>query len=116
MSAQPAQQLFLEVEQFIAEGRALLDQGALMELAGLDEQVRILCDRVLQLSQEERLVYADKLQKLLGDLTALGETMAQKRDLIAEEIRGLSHHKKASTAYRVADSRDDFGERDEGDE
>jgi len=103
-----AQTLFDGIMQFIAESRELLESGAVMELAGLDDQVRSLCDAVLQLSQEERVLYADRLQHVLADLQILGEAMVTQRDLVAEEIRSISHHKKAASAYRVAEASDGY--------
>lgn len=99
-----AQDLFKNIELFVADSRALLGQGATVELAGLDEQVQNLCNQVLKLSQDDRLEYADLLQKLLGELTLLGEDMLKQKDAVANEIRYLSSHKKASVAYKVADA------------
>jgi hypothetical protein len=92
---QPAEELFDKIAQFIAESRTLLDAGAMIELAGLDDQVRVLGNAVLQLSQDERLQYADRLQQLLGDMNSLGDSMKAHRDRLSDEIRHLSQHKKA---------------------
>jgi hypothetical protein len=78
------EKLFNDIASFIDQSRSLLQQGALAELAGLDEQVRILCDAVLQLSQDERVRYADKLQELLGGLKSLGDEMVASRDKLAQ--------------------------------
>lgn len=110
-----AEQLFDEIERFIEESHAILESGAMMELAGLDDQVRSLCDAVLQLSQGERVTYADRLQKLLGDLKSLGDAMVVQRDQLADELRNVSQQKKAHKAYRVVDASDDYGNRDDED-
>jgi hypothetical protein len=108
-----AKKLFDDISQFIAESQALLEKGAMMELGGLDKNIKSLCDAVLKLSQEDRLKYADKLQGLYNDLTVLGEKLAAKRDSVATDIRHLADHKKALSAYHIADSRDGFGKKDE---
>lgn len=113
MIAKSTQILFDDIERFITESRALLKAGEMLEMQGLDEQVRTLCQTVLQLSQEERVAAADRMQHVLAELKALGESMTETRDNLAEEIRGLSTQKKAATAYKIADSRDDFGKRKE---
>jgi hypothetical protein len=112
--ANPTEALFDGIAQFIAESRALLDANKMLELSGLDDHVQSLCDAVLQLSQEDRLKYADRLQFLLGDLKALGDNMVEKREVLAEEMRHVSHHKKASTAYRVVEASDGYISDDEG--
>jgi predicted metal-dependent phosphoesterase TrpH len=109
----PPEQLFNDIAQFVTESRALLRDGAMMELAGLDERVKILCDAVLQISDQDRMRYASRLKDLLGELKALGDEMVAQRDQIAEEIRAVSSHKKANVAYRVTDASDNFGQRDD---
>lgn len=106
------QTLLDDVSRFIAESRGLLQSGAILQLAGLDRQVLTLCDAVLRLSQEERVRYADRLQELLGELKCLGDEMVVQRDLIADEIRGMPQHKKASVAYRKTDASDGYHEGD----
>ncbi len=115
MTRKAPEDLFNEIEQFIVESKAMLASGAMLEMYGLDDQVRSLCETVLQLSQEDRLACSERMQVLLAELKTLGEAMVANRDQLAEEIRGLSQQKKAVHAYKVADSRDDFGKRD-GDE
>jgi len=100
--------LFKEIETFISDSRALLQSGAIVELSGLDERVRIMCEAVLELSQSDRLEHADRLQQLLWGLGDLGETMGHYRDAMAEEIRHLSHHQKANVAYRTTENIDNY--------
>lgn len=110
-----AQKLFDDIAQFVEQSRELLKSGAMMELAGLDERVLLLCEEVLLLSQEERVQYGDKLQQLLGDLKSLGEEMTAQRDRIGAELNALPQHKKATVAYRVAEESDKY-KRDGGNE
>ena len=116
MIAKSTEILFSEISQFIAESRSLLDSGALMEMHGLDEQVRVLCEAVLQLSQEERVAASVPMQKLLTDLKKLGEDMVISRDKLADEVRQLSSQKKAAHAYKIVDASDSFGKRDDDEE
>ena len=108
-----AEKLFRDISQFIAESRAMLEAGAIMELAGLDDQVRMLCDAVLQLSQDERILYPDRLQELFNGLKLLGEEMEAQRDKLADEIRGVPQFKKASVAYRIVDASDGYKEEED---
>lgn len=107
------EELFDRINTFIEESRAMIREGAMMDVEGLDRKVKELCDMVLTLSQQERLQYADKLQTLLGDMGQLGEEMSQLRDRMGDEIRSLSKAKKAAVAYNVADSRDGYGKKKE---
>jgi hypothetical protein len=105
--------LFTKISSFVSESRELLKSDSMMDLQGLEARVQELCKLVLGLSQDDRIKYADKLQVLLGDIGKLGEEMASLRDVMANEIRSISKHKKANVAYKVADASDAFGKRDE---
>lgn len=105
--------LFKQIEQFIAESRHLLDEGALVELEGLDNQVRHMCQTVLELTPQERAAHADRMQQLLWSLNDLGEAMSHYRDAMAEEIRHLTQHKRANVAYRTSENIDNYHKKDE---
>lgn len=111
----PPKALFDEIARFVADSRSLLGEGAMMELAGLDERVRLLCEQVLTLSDDERAHYADLLADILGSLKTLGEDMKTQQDALVHEIRYLSSHKKANQAYKTADATDGFADKDKKD-
>lgn len=113
MIAKSTQNLLTEINRFITESRQLLDSGALMELQGMDDQVRELCERVLELPDEERFAAAEPMQQLLEDLKDLGDAMVRQRDQLAGEISSLTTQKKAATAYKIADASDSYGKRNE---
>ena len=100
------EQLFDDIAQFVAESRALLKKGAVMDLAGLDQRVMLLCEEALLLPQSERVRYAKQLQQLLNDLNALGKELEASRDAVAEEMRNTPQHKKAHVAYRKTEASD----------
>lgn len=99
------QELFGDVAKFVKNSRALLSEGADLELGGLDIQVQNLCAMVLQLSPEERNKHAGLLQELLCELKILGDDLLIRKEALAHEIRYLSSHKKASVAYKTADAK-----------
>lgn len=99
--------LFGDIEQYVSDSRALLKEGAMMELAGLENRVMLLCEEILLLSQDDRLQHADRLQRLMADLTALGEEIAAQRDAVGKELRNLPGHKKAHAAYKIVEKSDE---------
>jgi len=101
------EKLFKDIEQFVGDSRKLLQQGAMMELSGLENRVMLLCEEVLLLSQDERLQYSTRLQQLMTDLTALGEEITAQRDTVAEELRQLPNQKKAHAAYKITEAGDE---------
>ncbi len=112
MSVVPSpEKLFEDISTFITQSRELLEKGAVMELEGLDGEVKRLCEATLNLSKEQRAQYADKLQELLRSLTELGNELTQQRDQLASEIRGLTDYRKAHVAYSNADATDTFGKK-----
>jgi len=106
MSKRKPEEMFSDVARFIDESNALIGRGEFMQLAGLDEMVRKLCEEVLTLTPGEREQYADRMQELLVALQKLGETMVQMRDEVSRDINALASHQKANVAYRVAEASD----------
>lgn len=102
MSVKYPESLFDNISKFIAESRALLEQGALMELSGLETQVQALCEQVQNLSDQERMQYADRMQQLFADLKGLEDSMLAARDALGKDIRALGDRQKANVAYRSA--------------
>jgi hypothetical protein len=86
----------------------------MVEMAGLDKQVQKLCAQVMELSEEDKIKYAGSLQWLLNELNVLGKELTIKREAIANEIRYLSSHKKASVAYKTADAKAELIDSKEG--
>lgn len=100
---------FAEMEQYISDSRAAVAEGKEFELTALDEKIGRLCDMVLALSPEEQSLYEGRLEELLGGLNALGLELKSQH----EDTKNIPMHRQANVAYRTADSRDNFGIRDE---
>jgi hypothetical protein len=113
MNQQASDKLFGEISRYINDSRAMLEKGRFLELVGLDEQVQLLCEAVLKLSQQEKSIYADKLEQIVKDLDALAEEMHRQKALVAGELSGMSTHRKANIAYQQADATDSFGKKND---
>jgi hypothetical protein len=111
--ALPVEEMLSKIEQFVTESREMVKNGALLEVAGLENRIDEFCTLLLSLSQEERVAYANKLQVLLADIGKLGEEMTVLRDSMSDEIRSLTSVKKASVAYRIVDASDGYGKRND---
>lgn len=105
MSREP-QKLLEEIAVFIMESRKLLENGEIIQLAGMDRQIRALCDEVMSLNSEQRRQYAEPMKKLFDEVKQLGDTMESTRADLLKEIRGVSNHQKANVAYQTSDSLD----------
>lgn len=100
----PIEPFFSEMEDYIQDSRDKLASGRDIDMLGLDIKVEALCNMVLDMPQPDRVRYEPKLQHLLEGLNALGEELREK-------MGGVSEHKRAHAAYKTADSRDNFGQR-----
>lgn len=98
--------LFDDISGFIRESRALLKDGVMMDMKGLDKRVMALCEQALMLPPDVRAEYAGKLQQLMDELTILSRDLEARRDSLAGEIRGISEHKKAHAAYSTVEVSD----------
>ncbi len=92
--------LLTQITSYIDESRALLAQGSVLELNGLDQRIAKLCDQANMLTGDDRSRYADKLEKLFAELSELGEALAEHRDNVATEMKASGSHQKAASAYR----------------
>jgi hypothetical protein len=100
---------FTEMEKYIADSRKTLAEGKDLSLDGMDKRIAELCDKVWELMPEQRTLYEDRLRTLLENLNALGLEMKAQM----EGIKDIPQHRRANVAYKTADSRDNFGRRDE---
>jgi hypothetical protein len=113
IKAEITEKLFNAISQFITDSRESLQKGEVVELTGLEGQVGTLCDAIMRLSDEERAIYATRLQELMTGLQVLGEELVAQRDKVEDEMRGLTQVKKANTAYRTAEASDNYTKSDE---
>lgn len=95
-------QLFEDIAQFIDKSHQALDEGALMELAGMDDEVKALCEEITKISVDQRAQYESKLRKLFDDLQVLGDRMVAMRAEIVKDIQDIPARQKAHIAYRAA--------------
>ena len=98
------QQLLDGLNAYINAADAMLDEQNMVDLAGLDAVVDILCARILKLAPEtlaaaEQKQYADKLEALHARLGALQEKMVATQEQIKEELAQSTARQKASRAY-----------------
>jgi hypothetical protein len=93
------QQRLEALEQELARCAGMLDQGDVPSLSGIELEVKVLCDQVLQMPTGEAGEYIQRLQALSDAFSVLGEVMAEQRDALREELTGLQARQKAHRAY-----------------
>ena len=102
------ERLFIEAETIIADGRAKLRLSEDFELAGLEQKIETLCNRVMTESPELQQALVPRLTAILENLTTLGTGLKQ----AIGDMPAITVHKAANIAYKTTDSRDNFGKRD----
>lgn len=101
---------FKEMETYISESRIAVASGKEIDLHGLNVKIEELCNMILNLSPDDQRLYEDRLQELLSSLNSLGLEMKAQF-----EVMDFAAHRQANVAYKTADSRDNFGKRDDED-
>ncbi len=99
--------LFIEAETIIIDSSAKLRIAEDFELAGLEQKIETLCNRVMLESPELQQTLVPRLTTILENLTMLGTGLKQAMG----DVPAIPVHKAANVAYKVADSRDNFGKR-----
>lgn len=93
------QQLLAGLEAYINAADGMLDAGNMVDLAGLDAVVDVLCARVVKLTPEEGKTFAEKFDMLHERLGALQEKMIATQGEIKAELEQSNKRQKASRAY-----------------
>ncbi len=97
---QSAQQALQEVDDYIKKANSILESGEYMELEGLDDKVRGLCETIAHMTPEEAKEYKDTLTRLMQDLDGLQSSLNNSKDKLKEELAGVQTHSQANHAYR----------------
>lgn len=98
------QQLLDGLNAYINAADAMLDEQNMVDLAGLDAVVDILCARVLKMSPDamaadEQKHYVEALDALHARLGVLQEKMIATQTQIKTELEQSTARQKASRAY-----------------
>jgi hypothetical protein len=98
------QQLLDGLNAYIHAADAMLDEKNMVDLAGLDAVVDILCARILALSPgemkaDEQKNYIDQLNALHERLGVLQQKMVATQEEIKAELARSNARQKASRAY-----------------
>jgi len=92
--------LLKAVYAYIDAAEGYLDTKNMVDLAGLDSVVDVLCSRVLKVTKEEHARFADAFEDLHQRLGALQEKMITTQAVMKEEIEGSTKRQRATHAYR----------------
>lgn len=98
------QQLLEQIRSFIEVTKVHVSQGGDVDLSGLDEKVRELCEAVLDMPKPEADDYAVALQELADDLTALKTGMEVVQKDVRQQLDVLNLRQKAAKAYKTSDA------------
>lgn len=98
------QQLLDGLNAYINAADGMLDEKNMVDLAGLDAVVDILCARILALSPDamaadEQKAYVEQLNALHERLGLLQQKMMATQQEIKEELAQSNARQKASRAY-----------------
>lgn len=104
MSKEDVEALLKGLSDYISQAKGILEKGDFLELEGLDDQVKTLCDSVLSLKVEESLSFADELDGTMKELDELQKMFVESRDKLAGDMQDLGKHKKASVAYKQSET------------
>ena len=87
------------LEEELAACAQALDDGDVRRMDGIDSEVKILCDQVLQMSTGDAGPYIQRLQALSDAFGALGEVMEAQKEMIRDELSDAQARQKAHRAY-----------------
>ena len=106
--ADDARQLVAEISVYIAKAKDALSQGILVDLAGLDNQIQLLCDEVVNMPVGESTPFREVLMALSDELGQLRDGLETARSDVQDQLQALNARQKAAHAYKsteVAEAR-----------
>lgn len=89
------------IEGVVAKATAHVENGDLVDLAGLDVGVKDVCDRILTLSMAEAAPFREGLARLAENLDHLKELLQKAQAGVKEQLEGLNVRQKAVKAYQT---------------
>lgn len=103
-NTQTPRELLEGIMAFIATTREHVEQGGEVDLDGLDEKVRELCEAVLDMPKPEADSYADELHRMGEELTLLKADMEKAQKEVREQVDALNLRHKAAKAYKITEA------------
>lgn len=88
------------IEHYIDTASAAMARDDMVELAGLDAVVDVLCARIIALPGDQAPLFRDKLQALHQRLDRLQQQMVASKSTTEDELRRVQARGRASKAYR----------------
>jgi hypothetical protein len=92
--------LLVQVRRFVTQCIAVLDAGEQPDVMGLDDQVKILCGHIAQMSVEEAAKMRPKMDSLIDELDQLSQALSKERALVKEQLNDLTRQQQAMAAYQ----------------
>ncbi|MGO1117829.1 flagellar protein FliT [Rhodovibrionaceae bacterium A322] len=93
---------FERLQSMLGVLRQKMTDGAVVDLAGLDQEISALCQKVVGLPAAQQNSFAPLMTSLLSDVSQLTEDMKVELGRLANEIGSSTQRKKAANAYSVA--------------
>lgn len=99
-------ELLQQIRSFIAVSKEHVAAGGEVELSGLDDKVKELCEAVLDMPKAEADKYTAALQELADDLTRLKTDMETVQKDVRQQLDALNLRQKAAKAYTTTEAVD----------
>ncbi len=104
---QAVKAIFEGVAEYISELRQSLEESGAVNVAQLDGKVKSLTAQINALPLEERLAYRSQIDELHEALRIFETELVTRKEALKEQLRGVSTHSKASSAYRQSNGREE---------
>jgi hypothetical protein len=91
-----------ETAEGIDAARGLVNDGQVVDLAGLEARVEDLCARIKTVDAQDRDRLKPTLVAIIDGLDSLAEALTKQRDGIGGAIREITTHHRAASAYTGA--------------
>jgi hypothetical protein len=94
-----ASQSWNKIADMISESHQVLEQGGLVDLTDLNQQVAIACESANSLTADERQQVLTQMQEVVAALDDLETLIKAQKDAVEGDLGGISRRGQAMNAY-----------------
>lgn len=95
-------ELYADILDYVEKANAMVAAREPLLLAGLDDCVAALCERIMALTPEEARTYMPDLEALMARIDDLQKNMQKLQSDVATALKTVGKQRKATIAYTNA--------------
>lgn len=94
-------EIFQNIASYIHDLRSSLEEKGSVDVAELDDKLKMLTSQINALPLEKRLAYRTQLGELHDALLIFEHELIARKEMLRQQLQSVGTHHQANTAYRT---------------